>query len=101
MNATSASFNIPRGGGSSKPAAAENQKHQRQMIASQQHKFSAATKKTASGSVSQKVKEVVEGGGHDVEILRLQIDALHAQMEDQAKLSKDQLTALLEDRKVS
>ena len=100
MNTTSDSFNIPRGGGSSKPAAGIP-KHQRQMIASQQHKFSAATKKTASGSASQKVKEVLEGGGQDVEILRLQIDALHAQMEDQAKLSKDQLTALLEDRKVS
>ena len=55
---------------------------------------SKAKKVTVSESAQQQKSE-------DIEMLKLQIEALQAQMEDQVKLAKDQVTALLEDRKVS
>ena len=46
-----------------------------------------------------------EGGGGSVmkdnESLLLQIESLQAQLEEQTKLSKEQIGALLEDRKVA
>ncbi|XP_041348679.1 coiled-coil domain-containing protein 77-like [Gigantopelta aegis] len=37
---------------------------------------------------------------HDNQVLSLQVEALQAQMQEQAKLSKDQMSAMMEDRRV-
>ena len=73
-----------------------------------QQKSSKGTTSKTTGAPKSK-KTIVSTSGppesnqksEDVEMLKLQIEALQAQMEDQVKLAKEQVTALLEDRKAS
>ncbi len=73
-------------------------KHHQKVASSSSKPTSSAPKSKKVVSVSQ--KEFKSKEGEDIEMLKLQIEALQAQMEDQTKLAKDQVNALLEDRKV-
>lgn len=67
-----------------------------------QNESSAATdSKTGSKKASMKEKEEKSETHHrDIQVLILQVEALQAQLEEQTKLSREQVEGLLDDRRI-